>query len=329
MNDNTRQASRHEVRQLTRLCLLTVAILLGAELLGRFVVPRISTIERHVNEDRAATFARAYQPPARPWLLVTGNSLMRSALDVGAMRRQLPAYDVQPYIFESTQYLDWYFGLQHLFESGVRPTAVTIMLNPRQLLSNQLRGTYSALQLFSGVGSLQAGMKAGLHRTEVANLVVGHYSAYYGERLEIRKFAFSRLVPNAEQLTSRLLARGPVPPPVAVSEVTATGAARLAALRALCDRYSVRCIFLIPPELVPSPARAALVQVAVQVGLGVPALEVAAAWTPEYFDSDRFHFSRTGATAYTNHLARLLPQVLAMPDATHNPCCIQSRTMSN
>ena len=298
-------------RLIAALLAVCVLALLAAEVLGRFVVPRVSRIEGRAETELREVRALSRDPGQPPALLLLGNSLLNSAVVDGARVQQAvqSKWQVHRLVVLNTQYLDWYYGMRNLVREGEAPQVVALMLNAQQLLSNDIRGAYSAYRLFGAADSIRAGRDAGLHITEISGLVVGHFSGYYGLRLELRKFAFQKLVPDAE-IMSVALVRGAVRrADPTVIDLSTEGARRIAALRALCNERKVRCLFLVPPEIHDSDARRQLVELAEAAGLEARRFDVGAAWPVSHFDVDRFHFSQVGADAYVEFLAQRLHEL--------------------
>ena len=316
MNDPTEKEWRLHIAMLL---IMSAGVMCATELASRLVVPKISRIESIVESEQRAANSIGVSGSARPTLLIVGNSLLKTGVDMPALRQSLaPEWHVQRFMIEQTDYLDWYFGLQNLLENGNKPAAIALMLNARQVLANSVRGSYSAYRLFSAVGTVRAGLSAGYHPTEISGMLVGHFIAYYGLRAELRKFAFQRVVPGAVPLAALIL-REPVPSAINTAQFDAVGRDRLEAFGRLCKRYAVRCLFLVPPSQKNSPARLELVSLAGQAGLSGPELDVGFsagplrdgdAWGDQFFDVDHFHFSPAGAAAYTLRLGHALKRIL-------------------
>lgn len=307
-------------RQILWLLVVLGAVLAMAEVGARYLVPRISKIDSRTYSEHRAANEISLHGEGRRTILIVGNSLMRSGIDVPVMQNILrPEWEFRRFIVESTGYLDWYYGLQKLFETGNRPYAVIVMLDPLQLLVNETRGPYSSYWLFSARGALNAGIEAGYHPTEISGMFVGHFSAYYGKRLEIRKVAFQKIVPDALALTTLLL-----PEPISTNKITTAqietiGRGHLQRLKELCDSYGIRMIFIVPPTQKPGHIRDDLVDLTNRLGLSEPTLDVqfepsnnytGNVWPDRYFDSDHWHFSEQGSKAYTSRLGPALKTYL-------------------
>ena len=297
-------------RQILLLLFACGIVYLSIELIARYLVPHISQIESRTAAEDSAARSIARSADGRHTLLLLGNSLLRTAVDLPLLHAGLaPNWSVRRYVVESTNYIDWYYGIRGLLESGSAPDAIALMLNVRQFLSDDIRDTYSAYRLFSAADTVRAGIRAGKHPTEIASLLIGHFSAYYGLRLEIRKYAFQKIVPESESLT-RLLLAVPSTEKVSLERVETKGLARLRELGGLCKKYVVRCIFVVPPEMNPPEIRSWLVTIAEAEGFASARFDLTQQLPSHYFEPDHFHFSEQGATAYTSHLVRSLQGIL-------------------
>src|SRR5882757_4620244 len=120
------------LRRATIAVITSVAVvLLGAELLSRYAFPRMSQIESRIEMDeREAMSIRNSDPGSPPTVLLIGNSLLLEGLDYPKIRTEMGSdARVVRFVIERTDYLDWYYGLRHMFGSGVRPSLVVLCLN--------------------------------------------------------------------------------------------------------------------------------------------------------------------------------------------------------
>lgn len=290
--------------------LLCAIALIGTELAARILIPRISTIEKRVTTERDA--ARAIRPQVeRGQVLLVGNSLLEASVRVDQLSGAWqPAWRVQRFVVEDTSYLDWYFGLKTLLESGTKPNVVAMMLSPKQLLKNQLRGTYSAYHLMSARNALEAGGRAGYGLTDMSGLLIGHLSAAYGLRTEIRNVAMQKAVPHPDALAQAFKAPRGIDPSWQDPKVMAQALSHLSEFKALCDRYGVRCVLIPAPELHPGKAYAEMTRAGQSAGLASASFAMPAGYVSEQFQSDRFHMNATGAQAYTAALGIALAEWL-------------------
>jgi hypothetical protein len=227
-----------------RLLAVILAGLILVEALARVAVPRISRIESRVTREREEARHLGARGAGPPPVLIVGNSLLLFAVDVDGLQQRLsPEWRLHRFVIESSGYVDWYFGLRNLFERGNRPAAVVLMLSADQLVSDEIRGTYSAYHLFSLRDSVAAGVRAHMHPTEISGLVLGNLSAFYGIREDIRKFALQKVVPGAAGLAALSVAQPRRSGSMDPGRLDREARARLAELSSLCAAYEVRCLF--------------------------------------------------------------------------------------
>lgn len=287
--------------------LACIALVMGAsEFAARYLIPRFSSIEGRVAIERAQ--ARSIQSaPHRRQLLIVGNSLLEASVQVPSIRAAMPGdWQAKRFVIENTAFLDWYFGIKGLLEAGSRPDVLALMLSPKQLITNNLRGTYSSYHLFSAVDSLRAGLLAGYHPTEISGLLIGHLSAAYGLRTEIRSVAMQRAIPNAEVIAQIFKGGRGTEFDWEDPKVRRIAEERFNSLQSLCKQYEVRCIFLPPaePELTAHTRTAS--HMASTYGLASDHFLFSEPYSEGDFQSDRFHMSQQGAKAYSAKLGPAL-----------------------
>src|ERR1700680_1939685 len=120
----TAPTNRHLPLATVPLLASVAAGLLGAELLSRYASPRISQIEGRIRSDqRQAMSIGAPAPGSPPTVLVVGNSLLLRGLDYPKIRTEMaPEARVIRFGIETTEYLDWSYGLWNLSADGGSPT---------------------------------------------------------------------------------------------------------------------------------------------------------------------------------------------------------------
>ncbi|MHB8216814.1 MAG: hypothetical protein ACYDDS_12115 [Candidatus Sulfotelmatobacter sp.] len=225
-------------------------VLLSAEALSRFAFPRISQIEARITSDeREAMSIGAPVPGAPPTVFLVGNSLLLEGLDYPKIRTEMSgeARAVR-FVIERTEYLDWYYGLHHMFESGVRPSVVVLCLNLGDTVSPEILGDYSARHLFGASDLLPVARQAGMDKTRTSGLVLAHWSAFYASRATIRNFILNKTDPPYAAAIHALADSNskPFPPD---DELILKAGNRLSAIRQLCRQYGVEFVLLIPPSL--------------------------------------------------------------------------------
>ncbi len=153
-------------------------------------------------------------------------------------------------------------------------------------------------------------MRAHLHPTEISGLVVGHLSAYYGVREDIRKFAFQKLVPGAVGLAALSVGPPRRPGPFDPAALDREARARLGELSSLCAGYQVRCLFALAPHPGGTDARDAIViKTGQDLGMMSESLQVPDAWKSTDF-SDGWHMNPQGAARFTSSFGTRLRAAL-------------------
>lgn len=285
-------------------------VLLGAEALSRSAFPRISQIEARITSDeREARSIGAPVPGAPPTIFLVGNSLLLNGLDYPKIRREMSGEArVVRFVIERTDYLDWYYGLHHMFESGVRPSTVVLCLNLGETVSSDTLGDYSARHLFGASDLLPVARQAGMDKTRTSGMVLAHWSAFYASRATIRNFILNKTDPPYAAAIHALADSNskPLPPD---DELVLKAGSRLAAIRQLCRQYGVELIFLIPPsvtrfnDLLASAARLQNMDFDFPFPLGT--------MDAEMFRPDRVHLNDKGAAVFTDAIVRYLRARLA------------------
>jgi len=283
---------------------LFVLVLLGAEILSRYAFPRISQIEGRIRRDEyQAMSIRAPAPGSPPTVLLAGNSLLLRGLDYPKIRTAMATEArVIRFGIENTEYLDWYYGLHHLFASGVRPPMVVLCLNMGQTVSSRTLGDYSARHLFGASDLLPVAHDAGMDATRTSGLILAHWSAFYASRATIRNFILNFTDPPYARAMHAIADNTVVPLPPD-DELIRRARKRLNSIQQLCDQYGVQLVLLIPPslgrnnELLASAAGLEHVSVDYPLPLGTMG--------PELF-SDGTHLNAKGAAIFTDAIAGCL-----------------------
>jgi hypothetical protein len=248
-------------------------------------------------------------PGVPPTVLLVGNSLLLDGLDYPKIRKQMASdARVVRFVIERTDYLDWYYGLHHMFASGVRPSVVVLCLNLGQTVSSETLGDYSARHLFGISDLLPVAKQAGMDATRTSGMVVAHWSAFYASRATIRNFILNRTNPPYAAAI-HALADSTIKPLPPDDELVREGRSRLSAIRELCRQYGIELVLLIPPsltrynDLLASAASLEDVHFDFPLPLGTIG--------PEMFRADRSHLNDKGAAIFTDAIARCLRARLA------------------
>ena len=286
----------------------TVALLLlllaGLEFGTRLVFRRLSRIEARTNADYRAALATRPGGGSHRSILLLGNSLLLEGLDYDTLRRVMePRTTPVRFVVESTAYLDWYYGIRRLLSDGARPDRIVLCLNLSQLLSNKIRGEYSAFYLIRTPDLVSAGREAGLDLTGTSGLFFGRYSMFYAARNNFRNFALSTVdAPYEETLHKFTVAPGAQ---WSDAEVLAGATPRLNSLRTICTQYGVGFTFLLPPGF--EKGAEGLIEAGRKSGTMVLVPVPQNSWQQDLY-ADGFHLNHKGAEKFTRLLAATLQQ---------------------
>jgi len=286
----------------------TIAMLLAAEILVSVELPRISRIERRTSAELADAVSFRRTPGGPHRVLLVGNSLLETGVDVPALASALgKSIEVRRVVVEHTFYLDWYYGLKRLFAEGAAPNVVILELNAGQLLANRIRGDYSARRLFQASDLFDVARDAGYSPTQTSSLWFAHYSGFFGMRVEVRKWLLWAVMPQFDKLQPHLVA--PTTHSLAREHILAAAPGRLQALRSLAAAHGARFILLAPASLGDSVNQTAVLEAAHAASVEILQPLAPNEAPPSEF-SDGFHLNPTGAARYTKVLAPLLARTV-------------------
>ena len=213
-----------------------------------------------------------------------------------------PDARVVRFAVENTEYLDWYYGLSHLFAAGVRPSTVVLCLNVGQTVSSRTLGDYSARHLFGVAELLPVAHDAGMNATRTSGFILAHWSAFYSSRATIRNFILNKTAPGYASALHALA--DPAGNPLPSSDETVSKAGRrLNAIQQLCRQYGVELVLLIPPSLGRQNEMLASAAALQHVDFDYPLPQ--GTLGSEFF-SDGTHLNQKGAALFTDAIARCL-----------------------
>jgi hypothetical protein len=304
--------SSSEPKSITRAGSRSIALVLagilvigvGAEALARIVLGHVSRIEQRIEREyKDALSLTPVGPSGKPTMLLVGNSLLLEGVDLPYLQEQLSSkYDVRRLVVEQTEYLELYYVMRTLFRRGSRPHDVVLCLGVGHLIGDGARGEFTArYEDTSDLVSLAR--REHLDATTATNYFFGHWSGWYGMRVELRKWLLGRIMPDIGALTSVLGMRAA--PPLSEPEVQRKSTERIGELKALCDEYGVRLTLLIPPGLSKEDYVEDVVTVGRQDGVRVLVPIEAGSMDKSLF-RDGFHLTPTGAKIFTSKLAPVL-----------------------
>src|SRR5437667_1689241 len=298
----------------TLLAGLAVSVV-GLEVSSPRILAHLSRTERRINgEMGAASRLRPITPDGRPTVLLAGNSLLIEGVKMDSLRVELGRqYEVSRLVVEQTHYLDWYFGLRRLLESGSRPGVIVLSLATDQLASRFTLGESFAYRQMSTRDFPRVVREAHLDRTTASTYLFAHWSNWQGDKGFIRQCVMILMIPNFRNLGGRIADHGPHISDPAI--ILSKAQERLPKLAELSRNYGVRIVLLVPPTLHEDHSRE-VQQIGDAAGVPVWVLSPPGEFPREYF-RDGFHLNSHGAAIYTSRLSQ---QLLAMPSTACKDC---------
>jgi hypothetical protein len=290
--------------------------LFGLELGSRYVAPLFFWNMRRFQSECAAALAVGHKgPPCEAEILLLGNSLTLTDVDLDLLRQRLGAgREVCRWAVDNTTYLDWYYGLRRAVRNGAKPTLVVVGGRSAHFLAPQVRGRFFAHYILDWKDLREAASKTGANATAFSNMGLAQLSAFYGSREEIYKRWLTVVLPSFPDLGERMVMNDSSAPTAAQPDAVAVIDGRFEELRALCASCGAQLIIWIPP----TPRDDSKAPLISEIGLrrGIPVIPplppgTQASWKPEDFE-DGFHMTSAAAKRFTSQFAgkleRLLPK---------------------
>ena len=239
----------------------------------------------------------------RTAIMVIGNSLLLEGVNFPQLQQSVgPGYELRRLAVENTAYLDWYYGLRHIFRIGSRPDVVALFLNPIQLTSATMNGDYTVHLLVDREDLVSLARDIGADRNRLSSMVLANLSFSYGGRAEMRTWILDRILPGLH----RLFRSSPRPQSYNFGDLVTR---RLGQLRDLCVQNGTELVLVLPPARLDNGSGSVLRAAAAQhVKALVP---IAPGVLPASDYSDNFHLNSQGARKFTPLLAEGLRQVVA------------------
>jgi hypothetical protein len=289
----------------------TVLLLLVCALFCAFVEAgaglyfgRVSQMEnRRQTEYLNALTMRSSKDRNGASLLIVGNSLLLHGVNFSQLQQALgTGTELRRMVVENTFYLDWYYGLRHVFKMGAQPDIVVLVLNPIQFASSSINGDYTVHFLVNREDLGDLARDIGAARNQMSSLALANLSSFYGTRAEIRMWLLGKVLPDLSHLFHSV----PAAPTVASRQLTTQ---RLIQLRDLCAQHGADLVVVLPPARKDSGV-SAILQAAAANGVTV-LLPIPPGVLPSSDYSDNFHLNSQGAGKFTPALAAGLKQVLS------------------
>jgi hypothetical protein len=286
----------------TVVLLASIFVFLGSlEAVCRARFDRTSRVQqREVSQRKAALGIHDLGTKGSRHVVMLGNSLMLEGVDVPVLSAKInPIYTPVPYFVLGTNYYDWYFGLKRLFAEGMRPEYVVIGLSPNQLATDAIRGDISSRYLFQQTDLLSIAQRTHMNATSASELVLAHYSEFYGTREIIRGYVMSRTLPwFGEWLHTRFAAYRD--PELTERVLKPIAAERLEALNQLCNANGAHLIFVVPPTY--QKGSLIIAHTGEEKGIRVLVPVGDEDFDASRFQSDGFHLNASGALEFTERL---------------------------
>jgi hypothetical protein len=173
------------------------------------------------------------------------------------------------------------------------------------LLSNAIRGDYSAFYLIRTWDLPSAGRQAGIDHTGIASLFFARYSMFYAARNNFRNLVLNAADPAFAKIMHQFTNRPG--DDLTDADVLAAATSRLTSLRTLCSQYHVEFSFLLPPGF--GHGDQGLIEAGRRTGTPVFVPVPLNSWKPDLYQ-DGYHLNTEGAARFTKLLAsELLQQV--------------------
>ena len=287
---------------------LIVLLCLCAEVGTRYGFHRLSRIQNRIYGEKA-DFLRLRLGNGTPRnVALVGNSLLLFSVDVPLLNRLGSGqFHYSRLAIENTQYEDWFFGLQRLFDEGAQPDAVVLVLDATHWLSDAVRGEYFAYELMRTVDTFHLSRELALDRTTASTYFFASLSSWLGGRAEMRKFLLSKVIPNLEQFV-KMLGDGPLQYPAADVVFDKTQG-RMRRLKALCERYSVQLVTVLHPTNQLHAPFDPLIQAANASTLPIVIPVAKMRYSSELY-SDGYHLNALGMDRFTRDLISPLENAL-------------------
>lgn len=283
-----------------------VASIIVLESGTRMAFSHISRIERRISTEHAEAL-RIRPTAGSKSVLLVGNSLLLLGVDPEQLSRELPA-DIRAhrFVIESTQLLDWKFGLRRLFADGSRPDVIAVCVGETNVLPTAIRGEYSAYYLFRTSDIPEIADSLSYDNTRRSSLYFARYSLFFAGRSALRNFVLNRVDRAYGDLLHTL--GGGADRPVPAIKVQAAAAERLSDMRKEAARFGARLVLIVPPGFA-TRYESAVANGAAKAGVPVISPVPQGKWGTEMF-SDGFHLNERGASEFTRLLATQIAAVV-------------------
>ena len=301
MPSSTSSSSRSLKLWAAALIVACAVVALCLELGTSAALNRSSLTRQRINVQRPRAVRLATATDRRTPMLIAGNSLFLAGIQTERLQKLSPGLDIAPLFVEATAYYDWYYSLRALFREGSRPAVVVVGLGTGSFLEGGIREDYVAYSMVDRSDLLNLAGALDLDRTQTSNLLLAHWSQFWGHRGVIRGRVLNAMIPGLEDLT-RAMNRGRRARMAGGGRASDLALERLTALRDLCRSHSAELVVVIPPT--PTPDTLIPVMEAAAKSAGIDFLvPIAPGALPRTLYSDASHLDERGAELFTQALA--------------------------
>ena len=307
---------------------LAFGVGLLVELGTRYGVPLVNAnMRRFQVELNGAVKLRQEPSRSRISILAFGNSLTLAGLDLKSLEQQMgPRVQVQRWAIDDTNYLDWLFGLRHVYELGGQPNIVLIGGKGVHFLAPHVRGNFFSHYILRYVDLFDAAARINGDVSTKCSMMLAQLSAFYGSREEVYKRLITWVLPDFPKLAKsfRSAANNRVN---TVPDCLARAEMRLTELNTLCETHDSKLLIWLPPT--PYIDRNANVITEAARRCGVPAFTPIAdgALAQSYFE-DGYHLNSKGAKITTLALASMLKPFVATTANAASPGSLEQTNVA-
>jgi len=251
------------------------------------------------------------QSPDHRQLLFAGNSLIYDDLSQSELQQNLaPSFLVHTAGVPGSTYYDWSYGLHALFARGSQPDVLVFSISPSQLLRGPAATPVPVSLLWNLREILDYQREQRLNLTQLTELLLEHYSTYYGlrntTRIYVRKF-----IPGYEAMVYRWTGStaGSLQP--TAKTPNALYAVRLSKLATECGTHTQLVLMLSPTnQIEDEKLEPALKAAAESLGIPVVAPVAEREWPLTKFRDDQYHLTPPAAAEFSKLVAADLRQKL-------------------
>jgi hypothetical protein len=295
--------------KLAILILFLLATIISVEYLARVMHDhRMATLRVEAGVTNALLIR---QSSDHQQLLFAGNSLIYDDLSESELQQSLgPGFLVHTAGVPGSTYYDWSYGLRALFARGSQPDVIVFSISPSQFL-RQPAATPMPVALLWGLRDiLDYRREERLNLTQLTELLLEHYSAFYSMRDTIRIY-IRKFIPGYESMVHTWTAPTANFEQSAISSSDVLYKRRLSKLAAECNMHTQLILMLSPTNQIEDEKLEPELKAAAG-SLGISIIEPIAEreWPPAKFRDDHYHLTPPAAAEFSKLVATDLRQKL-------------------